>query len=219
MPLTFNLTGDKQLQALFETLPKAAQERVLTPLMRKAAALVAETTRAAAPSETGLLRLALGASALREYASGFFVAVGARRGFRRLVTAGARGQLKIARGSRPDAGEEDARNPTQYLHLVTGGRKESVAGARLGGYGEGTDILGHGYRGHFAIPVGARRRASSTILANITSGRFFGKKAAAVPPDDFIDRAFAEAAPQVEAMLAEQAGPLIEAEAAKLNSN
>ena len=122
------------VQRAFAELPERCQERVLKPLLEKAARLVAAAERSEAPKETGLLGASLGASATRTYRHGegsskIFIAVGVRRGFRRTVAMAARGKrLKFARGSRPQRGDEGVRNPSLYLHLVTGGRKALQAG-------------------------------------------------------------------------------------------
>ena len=179
-----------ELQRKFAALPDTVQERVLKPIMREAAAMVASAEKAEAPEETGLLKTALGASTTRTYrheggSSKLFIAVGARRGFRRAVQATPRGRKmgRVLSAARTEAGEGDqVRNPTKYLHLVTGGRK-------------------------------AIHATNAKILYAALANRFLGKSVEAAKPDPFMERAYQDVAGRVADFVTEAAAERIEAAA------
>jgi hypothetical protein len=120
-----------QLQRMFAELPKRIQTRVLRVIIGQSQRMVTIAEKGEAPRRSGLMAAALGASTTRTYGSDrstkLFVAVGVRRGFRRMLATKARRGIKFIRGSRPERGEEGAANPALYLHLVTKGRKQVTA--------------------------------------------------------------------------------------------
>jgi hypothetical protein len=134
------------------------------------------------------LRRAIGVTPTRYYGGTIFIAVGVRRGFRRAITASARGRIR-SRGRAFTAANPSAavRDPVKYWHLVSGGRKASIAGA--GG-------------------------SDKRVLAG--PGKIFGTYAAPVAANPFVDRAFAACQASVIAMITSEAPGLIEAEAGKM---
>jgi hypothetical protein len=53
-----------------------------------------------------------------------FITAGVRRGFKRAVTQGRGGKLRVRSKAFTAANSDEAiQNPSKYLHLVTGGRK------------------------------------------------------------------------------------------------
>jgi hypothetical protein len=161
----FYFVDDAATLRLFSELPQAAQERVIKPLMGKAIEIVVEAEREEAPTESGLLAKALGASKLREYSQGgtLYVTSGVRRGFRRAVTMMRSGGLRVRSRAYTEANPNAAvRDPVRYLHLVVGGRK--------------------------ALSV-----SKASVLYDAATGQFFGTHVAAAPADPFMDRAFERA--------------------------
>jgi len=216
------LTGDREVLRMFGELPERARKRVMEPLLAEASRAVAAIARADAPKETGLLERALGPSKLSRYGGGtkLFIAVGARRGFRRAVSRTRGGKGKVLSAARTDRGEGAmVRDPIKYLHLVTGGRKVSTAGARLGAYagasGGFRSITGRFMSGE---ELGWRRAAGSRVLYSSYLGKFLGKSARAVSPNPFMDRAFRQSQAAVMTLFESRAPGLIEAEAAKLGN-
>ena len=83
------MTGDAAVQRMFMDLPKAAQDRVVKPLITQGSKILDDAAKAAAPVESGLMKLAIGSSKLKTYGGGtIFITTGVRRGFRRAITAG-----------------------------------------------------------------------------------------------------------------------------------
>lgn len=181
------MTGDVAVQRMFMGLPQAAQERVVKPLILQGSKILDAAVKAAAPVESGLLKLAIGSSKLKAYSGGtIFITTGVRRGFRRAVSSGKGGKLRVR--SKPYTAahpDEAVRNPAKYLHLVTGGRKAITA-------------------------------VKSKILYSAVSNKFFGKSVAAVKPNPFMERAFDAVKEQVAATILDRAPEMIEAEAVKL---
>jgi len=216
------MTGDREVLRMFEETPDRAQRRVMEPLLKEASKAVATIAKSDAPKETGLLERALGPSKLSRYAGGakLFVAVGARRGFRRGVTRTRGGRGRILSQAKTDAGAGAAvRDPVRYLHLVTRGRRVSAAGARLGGFG-GLWVPRGGWGGFTTgEDQGLTRSASSRILYSSYLGKFLGKSVRAVSPNPFMDRAFRQSQAAVTTMFESRAPARIEAEAVKLGNN
>jgi hypothetical protein len=186
---SLKLTGDKAVERIFVELPGAVQDRVLKSMLNLGARKLAQAEKGEAPSDAGLLKLALGASSLKVYGSGgdkvLFIATGVRRGFRRAVTprrgGGSRRQSKAFTEI---ASQEQIRNPAKYLHLVTGGRKAVVASGRA--------------------------------LYSAQSDKFFGKSVAAAKPNPFMDRALHDSGPGIVTEITGEAERGILAEAEKL---
>jgi hypothetical protein len=181
------ITGDRQLLRVFEELPARAQERVAKPLLREAAARVALVERDAAPAASGLLRMAIGVSTLKSYASGtLFIATGVRRGFRRAVQATSRGKLRFfSKRKTADSPDQPVQNPTKYLHLVTGGRR-------------------------------ALEAVNRKVMYDPRTGRFFGKSVRAAAPNPFMSRAFESAKSVAVNLITSRAPDLIDAEVRNL---
>jgi hypothetical protein len=181
------IIGDAGIQQMLEELPARVQSRILKPLMQAGAKMLADAERSGAPRDSGLLENSLGTSKLSSYRSGnvLFVTAGVRRGFRRAVTAKARGGLRVRSKKYTIANPGDAvRDPAKYLHLVTGGRKAVQASKAPGLYSAASD-------------------------------RYFGKRVAATTPNPFVTRAFDSAQSAVVSMITERAAEGITAEAAK----
>ena len=181
--LDIQLFGDREAQRLCESLAPKMLDRVMKPILRRSGKMLEEAARSAAPVESGILRKSIGATVVKKYGGRvLFATVGVRRGFsadagvrRTSGPKSARGRARrvVRRNQRFDASQ--IRNPTKYLHLVTGGRK--------------------------AIHVVHRK-----VLYSDFYGRFYGRSVAAVPPNPFMARAFAQSAPQVVAMAQAEAG-------------
>jgi hypothetical protein len=181
------MTGDVAVQRMFMGLPKTVQDRVVKPLMLEGSRILDAAARAAAPVESGLMKLAIGSSKLKAYSGGtIFITTGVRRGFRRAVTATRGSKLRARSKSFTEATtNETVRDPVRYLHLVSAGRKAITA-------------------------------VKSKILYDAATNRFFGKSVAAAKPNPFMARAFDAAKEQVAATILEKAPEMIEAEAARL---
>jgi hypothetical protein len=181
------LTGDIAIQRMFMELPRATQERVVKPLIAQGSKLLDSAVKAEAPTESGLMKLAIGSSKLKTYSGGtIFITTGVRRGFRRAVTTKRGGGLRVRSQTYTESNPtETVRNPVKYLYLVTKGRK--------------------------AITI-----VKSKILYSAAMNRFFGKTVAAAAPNPFIERAFDAVKDQVAATILAQAPAMIEAEAVKL---
>lgn len=215
------LTGDKEVLRMFGELPERARRRVMEPILKEASKAVATIAKGDAPKESGLLERALGPSKLSRYGGGtkLFIAVGARRGFRRGVTRTKKGRGRILSQAKTDIGEGTIRDPVRYLHLVTGGRKASVAGARLGAYaGASGGFRGITGRYMSGKELGWQRAAGSRVLYSSYLGKFLGKSVRAASPIRFMDLAFRQSQAVVQTLFASRAPALIEAEAAKLGS-
>jgi hypothetical protein len=194
--LSCKLTGDKAVMRMFAELPAAAQDRVMKPLLNKGARLMAQAAKGAAPDDSGLLKLSLGASNLKVYGSGsadklLFITVGARRGYRRAVTVAKRGRTLFGFGMKrrskaftQTAEQAMVRNPTKYLSLVEGGRSAITA--------------------------------SGKVLYSAQSEKFFGKSASAVAANPFMEEAFSESRGGVVSQIESEAEAGIVAEAEKL---
>jgi hypothetical protein len=180
------MTGDAAVQRMFMDLPKSTQDRVVKPLITQGSKILDDAAKAAAPVESGLMKLAIGSSKLKTYGGGtIFITTGVRRGFRRAITAGRGGKLRVRSKSFTESNpNETVRDPVKYLHLVVGGRKALVA--------------------------------TSKLLYSATTNKFFGKSVAAAKPNPFLERAFDTAKEQVVATILGQAPEMIEAEAQKL---
>ena len=181
------MTGDVVVQRMFMDLPKAVQDRVVKPLITRGSKILDDAVKAAAPQESGLLKLAIGSSKLKTYSGGtIFITTGVRRGFRRAVTSTRGGKLRVRGKSYTEANPREAvRDPVKYLHIVTGGRKALTA-------------------------------TSSKVLYSAATNKFFGKSVAAAKPNPFMERAFDAAKEQVAETVIGQAPAMIEAEAQKL---
>ena len=123
------MTGDVAVQRMFMDLPQAVQERVVKPLITQGSKILDAAVKAAAPVESGLMKLAIGSSKLKTYGGGtIFITTGVRRGFRRAVTATRGGKLRVRSKPFTEANPGEAvRDPVKYLHIVTGGRKALTA--------------------------------------------------------------------------------------------
>ena len=177
------MTDDKKVITLFQELPKAAQNRVLKPLIREGGKMIAAEEKEEAPAVTGLMKLAIGASPLRTYPSSLLVAVGVRRGFRRAVQGTQTGRTRYLGKQKTEASPElPVQNPTKYLHLVTGGRK--------------------------AISV-----VNKKVLFDVRTGKFFGKTVAEQAANPFVDRAYDRAKIAVAETITSQANDKVLAEA------
>jgi hypothetical protein len=155
-----NLTGTPAVQKMFSDLPAATQTRVLKPLVKRAGTMLAPALKAAAPRGSGLLAASMGVSTLKTYRSStVFLAVGARRGFRRAVSVSVRGKKRFLSSKKSEASTLPVQNPAKYLHLVTGGRK-AVAASR-------TSIL------YSAIAKRAFGRTAAAVPANPFVARTF----------------------------------------------
>lgn len=185
--LSFAITGDKALLRMCEELPAAAQNRVLRPLMREAAAGVVAAIEAESPRQSGLLAKAVGASSLKSYSSGtFFITAGVRRGFKRRIARTQRGGLRVlGKKASAERTELPAQDPTKYLHIVTKGRKAIEAINRKVLYDPRTDTL-------------------------------FGRRVAKAEPNPFVSRAFDGAKEAVTARITATAEDRILAEARSL---
>lgn len=180
------ITGDVAVQRMFMGLPKAVQDRVVKPLIEQGSKILDEAVKAAAPVESGLMKLAIGSSKLKTYGGTIFITTGVRRGFRRAVTATKGGKLRVRSKSYTAANPDEAvRDPVKYLHLVTGGRKAITA-------------------------------TKSKLLYSAATNRFFGKSVAAAKPNPFVAQAFDAAKGQVAETILGQIPERIEAEAGKL---
>lgn len=127
------LIGDKEVLRMFEELPVRAQKAVVEPLLKEASRIVARIAKGEAPKETGLLERALGPSKLSRYRGGsaLFVTVGARRGYRRAVTATKRGKARILSKAKTEASPgAPMRDPARYIGVVSKGRKAVTAKGR-----------------------------------------------------------------------------------------
>jgi len=185
------MIGDENVRRMFQELPKAAQNRVLKPLVRQGGSMIAEEEKEEAPAVTGLMKLALGTSPLRTYNSSLLIAVGVRRGFRRAVQGSmyrggwARKTRYLGKKKTEATPELPVQNPVRYLHLVIGGRK--------------------------AISV-----INKKVLYDARSGKFFGQQVAEQAANPFIDRAFDRAKVAVAETLTTQVEDRIMAEAQTL---
>jgi hypothetical protein len=183
------ITGDKKLVQMFHELPARAQERVLKPLIQKGAALTAAMMRGEAPTMSGLMQLAVGPSKLRTYHGlTILVAVGVRRGYRRAV-----------QGTRYRGGW--ARR-TRYLS-----KAKSVANPELP-IQDPAKYLSIVTRGRKALTA-----TKGKVLADVRTGRIFGKSVAAASPNPFVDRTFNAAKTTVGNQIASEAADRILAEA------
>ncbi len=113
------LSGDKNVMRMFQDLPKAAQNRVLKPLVKQGGTMIAEEEKDEAPTATGLMKLALGTSPLRTYKTSLLMAVGVRRGFRRAV----QGSKYFGKKKTTANPTLPVQNPVKYLHIIAHGRK------------------------------------------------------------------------------------------------
>jgi hypothetical protein len=127
------MTGDAAVQRMFMDLPKTVQDRVVKPLILQGSKILDEAAKTAAPVESGLMKLAIGSSKLKTYGgSTIFITTGVRRGFRRAITAGRGGKLRVRSKSFTESNPNaSVRDPVKYLHLVVGGRKALVASSKL----------------------------------------------------------------------------------------
>jgi hypothetical protein len=184
------ITGDREVLRMFEELPAVAQQRVLKPLLREGAALMAVEERAEAPRQAGLLQTAIGVSTLKSYPSGvLFIATGVRRGFKRAVQATSRGRLRfLGKRKTEDYPELPVQDPTKYLHLVTGGRKAISA-------------------------------MNKKVLYDRRTDKFFGKSVAAAAPNPFMDRAYQRGRAAAVAKITGEAPDRIADEAARIAAN
>ena len=184
--ITFEISGDAAIAQMFEELPKHVQERVLKPLLRDASATVASVAESDAPEQLGLLKQAVGASALRVYGSRLFITVGVRQGFGRDVQVSARraGRLtgRPGRGLVPQSTRVD---PARYGGTVQAGR-------------------------------GPIEAAGTKILYSRVLDLVLGRRVAAAKPRPFMREAFDQTAQAVISKIQADAAPRIEAEAAAL---
>lgn len=182
------LSGDREVLRMFEGLPAAAQDRVMKPLVREGGAMLASAEKAEAPSQSGLMKTAIGVSSLKTYASGavLFITAGVRRGYRRAMQATSRGKLRYFGKQRPaEKPDLPVQDPAKYLHLVTGGRK-------------------------------AIHAMSGKVLFDRRTNRFLGKSVAAAKANPFVSRAFDAAKEMAVDHITTNAATRITAEAAKL---
>jgi hypothetical protein len=181
------MTGNAAVQRMFMDLPKAVQDRVVKPLIQQGSKILDSAVKAAAPVESGLMKLAIGSSKLKTYGGGtIFITTGVRRGFRRAVTATKSGKLRVRSKPFTESNPgETVRDPVKYLHIVTGGRKAITA-------------------------------TKTKLLYSAATNRFFGKSVAAAKPNPFVEKAFDAAKGQVAETILGQAPARIEAEAGNL---
>jgi len=185
---SMKISGDEKILRMFSELPNAAQNRILKPLVREGGAMLALAIRDEAPSQSGLMKIAIGASSLKTYASDglLFITAGVRRGYRRAVQAVGRGGLRhFSKRKSAMYPELPVQDPARYLHLVTGGR----------------------------TAVHALNRAA---LYDRRTGRFFGKSVASAKANPFVSRTFNTAGPTVTNKITGDATSRIMAEAESL---
>jgi hypothetical protein len=123
--------GTAKLKKAFDRLAAKAEDGIARPILTASAKVVAEAERAAAPRQSGLLAQAIGTSSTRKYGARLFIAAGVRWGFRRVVTVTPRGKLRIDRKSRPDEGDQSARDPARYLNVLTRGHAIAATGEKV----------------------------------------------------------------------------------------
>lgn len=154
-----NLIGGAALEKVAMELPQVLLA-ALEPVLREISKMVAAEAKARVRSKSGLLVASIGTSPVRRYRNSgsrtIYIAVGPRRGFRRVVTQAKRGGIKKLGKGRSAAIEAAAggwkaagiQNPVKYAHLVEGGRGPSVA--RPGGI-----LYSHSLRRGFGTSVAA----------------------------------------------------------------
>jgi hypothetical protein len=127
------LIGDQVVMDMLRELPKAAQTRVMKPLMRRAGKIVETFAWGEAPEESGLTKKAIGSTIVKRYRSALFLTVGVRRGFKETLRYSKKAGLR-AKGTKGYASASDTgivREPTKYLHLIARGRKSVHGNAKL----------------------------------------------------------------------------------------
>jgi HK97 gp10 family phage protein len=108
---TVRVDGLKELQRALTKLPVELQRASETNALREGMKPVLKTARATAPSDTGLLKKAMGLT-VRKGKNGITARVGARTGFKKQVTR--KGKSVMA-------------DPSKYSHLVEYGTSHSAA--------------------------------------------------------------------------------------------
>jgi hypothetical protein len=123
--VSMEISGDVEVLRMFDRLADRAQEKVAKELMTAGGKAAAEVERSEAPEQSGLLRQAIGVSALRSYSGGklLFVATGVRWGFRRTATVTPQGKLQYVHSSRPESGAAGAIDPARYQNPLMHGRE------------------------------------------------------------------------------------------------
>lgn len=179
---TNTLTGTSETAAAFEALPDLMQLDALRPAVDKANRLMANAEKAAAPrGETGTLKAAMGASAVKLYPRKGVVwaAAGVRRGWgRSFIPVANPGQVRKPkrvgkRGERlPGA---VFKNPVKYAHFVIGGRG----------------------------PIAVNPRKAKVLYSALT-GTVFGRSARSVAGRDFMASAYASSSGQAQQILEQE---------------
>jgi HK97 gp10 family phage protein len=105
------VSGIRELSRALERLPKELQRASETNALREGMKPVLKTARGTAPSDTGLLKKAIGLT-VRKGKNGVTARVGARTGFKKQVTR---------------KGKPVTADPSKYSHLVEFGTSHSAA--------------------------------------------------------------------------------------------
>ena len=124
--VTAQLFGSDLVQRLLLDVADAPRKKMLRDVMKEGSRMIADAIVSAAPRETGLLSLALGATNVKTYGSKLFATAGVRRGFRRALTVTKGGKLKYQSKKKSVAGNSFS-DPTRYIYPLTAGRKEVTA--------------------------------------------------------------------------------------------
>lgn len=129
-----DLSGDKELLHLFNTLPDRVQRRVLRGAVSKVARRMVKSVKAAIDQvgavETGTLKKSIGFRVRTAKGGGIVAIIGPRTGFKRPVAKNKRGQVKSLSKKKLAAAEAAGekikhREPARYAHLVEFGTDDT----------------------------------------------------------------------------------------------
>jgi HK97 gp10 family phage protein len=119
---TVKVDGLKELQRALSKLPVELQRASETNALREGMKPVLKTARAKAPTDTGLLKKAMGLT-VRKGKNGITARVGARTGFK----GRSLGFKMVKRGKLKGQMTERFQDPSYYSHLVEYGTSHSAA--------------------------------------------------------------------------------------------
>lgn len=181
------IEGLPELVAKLRTFSDRIYRKHARRAMTKAGRIFAARAKAAAPRETGLLKLSLG-SKVATYAksNSIVVVTGPRKGFKRALTKTKRGKLRYAK--KGTSGEK-YRNPVNYAHLVE---------------------LGFDAVGRRPKP-GARYRKAARLLRK--TARFFGGGPRHVKGTHFLRHGFELGKYEAQAVIRQELAAGVEQEA------
>ena len=101
--LSAQLIGSKEVLQMLAELPKAAQSRVMRPILAEGSKMLAEIERGEAPKFSGLMQQAIGATGIKTYGRTLFATGGVRRGYRRALTRSSGGIKVLSKNKSRDS--------------------------------------------------------------------------------------------------------------------